>query len=89
MLLAAGFSMFRGYISEEEYNRIIALLKLFRLLRRHDIPDDQINQLILRDKKKSGNEIYFVFIEGIGKAIVEKIPVSEAVDFYRQNKSGN
>jgi 3-dehydroquinate synthase len=89
MVLAAGFSLFRGYISEAEYNRVIALLKLFKLLRRHDIPDDQISQLILRDKKKSGNEIYFVFMEGIGKAIVEKIPVSEAVDFYRQNKPGN
>lgn len=89
MVLAAGFSLYRGYISEEEYERVIALLKLFRLLRRHDIPDDQMNQLIMRDKKKSGNDIYFVFMEGIGKAVVEKISVSEATDFYRRNKPGN
>lgn len=89
MVLAAGFSLYRGYISEEEYERVIALLKLFRLLRRHDIPDDQMNQLIMRDKKKSGNDIYFVFMEGIGKAVVEKISVSEAIDFYRRNKPGN
>ncbi len=89
MVLAASFSLFRGYISEAEYNRVIALLKSFRLLRRHDIPDDQMSQLITHDKKKSGSEIYFVFMEGIGKAIVEKIPVIEAVDFYRQNKPGN
>ena len=89
MVLAAGFSLFRGYISEAEYNRVIALLKSFRLLRRHDIPDDQMSQLITHDKKKSGSEIYFVFMEGIGKAVVEKIPVIEAVDFYRQNKPGN
>jgi 3-dehydroquinate synthetase len=48
-----------------------------------------MSQLIMRDKKKSGNEIYFVFIEGIGKAVVDKIPVRMAVDFYRQNKPGN
>lgn len=89
MVLAAGFSLYRGYISGAEYERVIALLKLFRLLRRHDIPDDQMSQLIMRDKKKSGNDIYFVFMEGIGKAVVEKIPVSEAVDFYRRNKPGN
>lgn len=89
MALAANFSLSRGYISEEEFNRVIALLKSFRLLRRHDIPDDQISQLIMRDKKKSGNEIYFVFMGGIGKADVEKIPIIEAVDFYRQNKPGN
>jgi 3-dehydroquinate synthase len=89
MELAANFSLSRGYISDSEYKRITALLKSFRLLRRHDIPDDQISQLIMRDKKKSGNEIHFVFISGIGKAIVEKIPIGEAVDFYRQNKPGN
>jgi 3-dehydroquinate synthase len=89
IVLAANFSLSRSYISEEEYKRVTALLKSFRLLRRHDIPDDQISQLIKRDKKKSGNEIYFVFMTGIGKAVVERIPVSEAIDFYRQNKPGN
>lgn len=89
MALAANFSLSRGYISEAEYNRVTTLLRSFKLLRRHDIPDDQISQLIMRDKKKSGNEIYFVFMAGIGKVDVEKIPISEAVDFYRQNKPGN
>jgi 3-dehydroquinate synthase len=89
IVLAANFSLSRGYISEEECNRVTALLRSFKLLRRHDIPDDQINQLIMRDKKKSGSEIYFVFMKGIGKADVEKIPISEAVDFYRNNKPGN
>lgn len=89
MALAANFSLSRGYISEAEYNRVTTLLRSFKLLRRHDIPDDQISQLIMRDKKKSGNEIYFVFMTGIGKVDVEKIPISEAVDFYRQNKPGN
>jgi 3-dehydroquinate synthase len=87
--LASSFSLSRGLISSTEYDRIIALLKSFKLLRRHDIPDDQIGHLIMRDKKKSGSDIYFVFIEGLGKAVVEKIPVGEVIDFYRQNKPGN
>jgi len=89
MELAANFSFSRGLISSSEYDRILLLLKSFKLLRRHDLPDDQITNLIMRDKKKSGNDVYFVFIEGIGKAAVEKIPVAEVVNFYRQNKSGN
>jgi 3-dehydroquinate synthase len=87
--LAAGFSLSRRLITSPEYERIVALLKLFRLLRRHDIPDDQISHLIRRDKKKTGNDVYFVFIEKIGKAVVTKIPIDEVIDFYRQSKPGN
>jgi len=89
MELAAGFSYSKGLISKTEYDRIVSLLKSFKLLRRHDIPDNQITQLVLRDKKKAGNDIYFVFMEGIGKAVVEKIPLEEVIEFYKQNKSGN
>lgn len=89
MELAARFSVSRGFISDTELKRITELLKSFRLLRRHDIPDDQITRLIMHDKKKSGTDIYFVFLEGIGKAVAEKIPISEVIDFYRLNKPEN
>lgn len=87
MALAVGFSYERGYISKAECERINGMLKGFKLLRRNDIPDNQISQLIRHDKKKVGDEMYFVFTAGIGKALVEKIPVSELVDFYAKNKS--
>ena len=89
MELAAKFSLARGLITPRECSRIIALLKSFRLLRMHDIPDDQMRQLVLRDKKKAGNDLYFVFLNGIGKAVVEKISAAEVVEFYRDNKPGN
>ncbi len=87
--LAACFSLSRRLITSPEYERIVALLKVFRLLRRHDIPDDQISHLVRRDKKKTGSDVYFVFIEKIGKAVVTKIPIDEVIDFYRQSKPGN
>ena len=87
--LAAKFSLARGLITPLECNRIIALLKSFRLLRMHNIPDDQMRQLVMRDKKKAGNDLYFVFLNGIGKAVVEKISAAEVVEFYRDNKLGN
>ena len=57
--------------------RIINLLNKFSLLEKHNIPDDQIEKLILHDKKKTGTDIHFVFTEGIGKASVKKSFCSE------------
>jgi 3-dehydroquinate synthase len=88
MELAADFSCSRGLISKAEYDRIVELLKTFKLLRRHDIPDDQIRQLLLRDKKKAGSDLYFVFTRGIGNAVVEKLSVEEVVGFYTGSRSG-
>ncbi len=87
MELAARYSCDKGLISVAECERIINLLTSFNLLRAYYMPDDQIARLILHDKKKAGSDIYFVLTEGIGKAVVEKIPVREVVDFYRNIKS--
>jgi 3-dehydroquinate synthase len=82
METAALFSLKKGFISKKEYNRIIKLLEKYDLRRNYRIADDVIGKLILHDKKKSGNEIHFVFLEGIGKALVKKLPVDEVIDFY-------
>jgi len=89
MELATLFSYEKGYIKQSECERIINVLKKMKLLRPHAIPDNQINQYIMHDKKKSGSEIYFVFTAGIGKTIIEKIPVSEVVEFYRKRAQVN
>ena len=88
MELATTFSFSKGLITESERRRIVDLLKKYKLLREHNIPDDQIGQFILHDKKKTGTDLHFVFINGIGKALVEKIPVGEVIRFYKQYNSG-
>jgi 3-dehydroquinate synthase len=85
MELTAVFSYKKGFISSKECNRIIDLLNKYNLRRRYTIPADKIKELILHDKKKSGTDIYFVFVEGIGKASVKKLPVREVIDFYSRN----
>jgi 3-dehydroquinate synthase len=82
--LATVFSFEKGLISNDEKNRIINLLKKFGLLENITIPGNQIDQLIRHDKKKTGTDIHFVLIEGIGKAIVKEIPVDEVIDFYKR-----
>jgi len=84
MELATEFSFERGLISSVEKDRIISLLERFSLLDKHNIPDDNIRQLILHDKKKKGTNIHFIFTEGIGKALVERVSVDEVVDFYKR-----
>jgi 3-dehydroquinate synthase len=84
MEIATFFSFEKGLISLNEKDRIINLLKKFCLLGDHNITNDQMEQLILHDKKKTGTGIYFVFTEGIGKAIVKKVSVVEVINFFKR-----
>jgi 3-dehydroquinate synthase len=84
MELATAFSLEKNYISQMEAERVITMLNKYSLLGRHDLTDNQLEKLILHDKKKTGTEIHFVFIHGIGKVEVEKIPVVEVLDFYKK-----
>jgi len=82
MEIATEFSFEKGFIDLSLKNRIINLLKKFKLLDDRNIPAENIEHLIQQDKKKIGNEMNFVFIKDIGKAVVEKVPVSEVTEFY-------
>jgi 3-dehydroquinate synthase len=84
MVLATEFSFKRRYIYLVEKERIIRLLERFKLLTELDLTGNQMEELVLHDKKKTGTEIHFVFTQGIGKAIVEKVPVDEVLDFYNK-----
>jgi 3-dehydroquinate synthase len=84
MELSTEFSFERRYISVDEKERISKLLKRFKLVEKLDLTDDQMEKLVLHDKKKTGSDIHFVFTRGIGKAIVEKVPVGEVLGFYKR-----
>ncbi len=82
--LATEFSFEKRYISLEEKERIISLLDRFNLIDRLDISNDQMAKLVRHDKKKTGTDIHFVFTQGIGKAISEKVPVDDVLGFYKR-----
>lgn len=84
MELATAFSLEKGYISHEEKERIISLLKRFVPIGEHDLTDDQLEKIVLHDKKKTGTDMHFVFTHGIGKVKVEKIPIDEILSFYKR-----
>jgi 3-dehydroquinate synthase len=89
MELATEFSYENGFLTSDDKKRIMAVLKRFGLLVRHDISDDKIEQIIIHDKKKAGTDINFVFTEGIGKAIVKKVPVGDITGFYKRFRDKN
>jgi 3-dehydroquinate synthase len=84
MQLATDFSLQKGFISSAIRERIINVLQRFKLLEEKYIPLNQIEQHILHDKKRTGSDIHFIFIEGMGKPLIKTVPVSEVIDFYRQ-----
>jgi len=84
MEMATWFSSRMGMIGDAEKNRILSLLNDFGLIVKHSIPDDMIGKFIMHDKKKSGSEIYFVFISAIGNPVVRKMPVERVVEFYKE-----
>jgi len=84
MELAAEFSYESGFLSSSEKERIISVLRHFRLLEQEYIAESDMEQLIVHDKKKSGSSIHFVFTEGIGKATVKKISVADILGFYKR-----
>ena len=77
------FSMLNGFISVNESKRIMDLLEKYNLSLDYSVAASGIKKHIMHDKKKSGSDIHFVFVEGIGKPLVKKIPVGEVIDFYR------
>ena len=89
MELASAWSKELGYLEDEEYRRIIRILRNYNLITDHRIPSSTMEELINHDKKKAGTDIHFVFIEGIGKPFVKRLPVKEVIDFYKQILKGN
>ncbi len=77
MVAASALSEKKGYLSREEKDRIEALLKKFQLPTRVGLDGKRLLDAVRKDKKREGEEIHFVLLQGIGKAVVEKISVKE------------
>ena len=83
MVAAAMFSHQRGMISQKDVERIITLLKGLNLPVDLDYKADQIMEATSRDKKKQGKNLYYIFLEALGKARAEKISYEEMNAFIQ------
>jgi 3-dehydroquinate synthase len=77
MNTAAAISVKRGLLSEEDAARIKTLLKRIGLPVTIRTDRDRVFDALKKDKKREGDHIYFVLLDGIGKAVVDQIPLTE------------
>ncbi|MBF0243259.1 MAG: 3-dehydroquinate synthase, partial [Desulfamplus sp.] len=84
MAAAALFSLKKGLLNQSEVNRIKIALKSMHLPvdfkefnDNTNIIFDELLSAMNKDKKKDNDKISFVFLNGIGNAVVEKITFEE------------
>jgi len=83
MVAAARFSRSKGMIQSADVARIKSLLGDLMLPIDLNYRAQDIIQAASRDKKKQGDNIFFVFLEQIGKSKVEKIGFDEFNTFLQ------
>ncbi len=77
LVFAANLSEQKGLLKKNERVEIIKLLKSLELPTKTPSQEKTIYESIIKDKKKEGDTIHFVFMKGIGQAEVIPIPVTE------------
>ena len=80
MAIAAALSVKKGLLTEDENKRLRALLNNLKLPTYFGLETQAVVHAIGKDKKREGNWIHFVLLNGIGSAIVDKITVEELKD---------
>ena len=79
MVVASELSVKKGYLSLQEGKRIKNLLQTLELPSRFTVDKKAVLAALRKDKKREGDDLHFVFLDGIGHAIVKKISLDELV----------
>jgi len=77
MVVASKLSTRKGLLSTQDSKRVEALLTRLGLPISLDTDREKMMDAIKKDKKRMGDNIDFVLLDGIGKAILEKISIRE------------
>ena len=77
MAFAAGFSVYKEFLEENEKNKIIDLITSYKLPVHQDIDFDEVYRAMLKDKKKEQDSLHFIFLDKIGHAVVKEINAGE------------
>ncbi|RLD56798.1 MAG: 3-dehydroquinate synthase [Bacteroidetes bacterium] len=77
MVLAARLSHLQGLLTASEVDRVERLALSAGLPVRMKLDPEEIYQNIRKDKKKSGEDVHFVLLKGLGNTIIRPIPLPE------------
>lgn len=77
MVAACKISVNKGFLKDEDLERIKRLIKLYGLP--VELPCDraEVFDAIKKDKKRNDVSLHFVLLSGIGSSVVKEIPISE------------
>ena len=84
MVAALKFSREKTGLPGEVINRTLDLLNRLDLPVTLDFRAEDIITAVSRDKKKENQQMFFVFLEAIGKAVVEKVKLTELNRFIHK-----
>jgi 3-dehydroquinate synthase len=77
MVIASALSVKKGLLSAEDEQRLRAVLKNLRIPTRLEAQPQKIMDAITKDKKRAGNRIHFILLNGIGNARVNQLTLEE------------
>ncbi len=77
MMLAARLSHLQGILSAAEVDRVEKLIRSAGLPVEMKLDPEEIYQNIRKDKKKSGEDVHFVLLKGLGSTLIRPIPLPE------------
>ncbi len=80
MVVATKISTSKGLLTKQEAERVKKLLAMLELPVTLDTNRKKMMDAIKRDKKREGDDIDFVLLDGIGKAVLKKISIKELED---------
>ena len=67
-----------------EKDRVIAVLKKYRLPVNMSFDKEKVWEVLLMDKKKSGEMMNFILLNKIGDGVIEPIPLTKLKDIFNQ-----
>jgi 3-dehydroquinate synthase len=82
MVASANLSESKGLLSPEDKKRIIALVENMGLPVEMKTDKEKILDAMKRDKKREGDSIHFVLLDGIGKAVIDNISIKELEKYF-------
>ncbi|NOX33563.1 MAG: 3-dehydroquinate synthase [Deltaproteobacteria bacterium] len=88
MAAAARFSQAKGRINKQDVLRISSLLADLNLPTSLDYRAEEIISAVEKDKKKQGSDLFYIFLDQIGKAGIEKISFNEINKFINSVFNG-
>jgi 3-dehydroquinate synthase len=77
MVMAARLSHLHGLLSSSEVDRVELLIRSAGLPAQMNLEPDEIYQNIRKDKKKSGDDIHFILLNGLGNNLIRPMALSE------------